>query len=124
MIHFDYFSHRTGATPIAEELPYYQAARFSGKKQAGDAYQKAQDVLWREPDCDLSVYRFILRGGTWHVLVIGDKPDDRLHVELEAILTSGTLVTLPQEVLVPFLLRRLDQIQVAPWVEHHYLEDS
>lgn len=106
------------------EVPYYQAARFAGKMQAGDSYRKAQDVIHREVDCDLSAYRFILRDAGWHVLVIGDRPEDRIHVELEAILTAGCLVTLPQEVLFPFLLRRYEQIQIAPWVEHHYSEDG
>jgi hypothetical protein len=105
------------------EALYYQAARFPNKKHAGNAYTHAQEVLRREVDCDLSTYRFVTQTG-WHVLVIGEKPEERIYLELEAILTNGTLVTLPIDVLLPFLLRRQEQIQIAPWVERHYLEDS
>jgi hypothetical protein len=106
-----------------EQIPYYQASRYPNKQAAGKAYTQAQEVLRREVDCDLSTYRFLTQSG-WHVLVIGEKPDDRIHLELEALLTTGTLVTLPFDMLLPFLLRRQEQIQIAPWVEHHYLEDD
>lgn len=62
------------------EAPYYQAARFPDKKHAGSAYTQAQEVLRREVDCDLSTYRFVTQAG-WHVLVIGEKPEDRIHLE-------------------------------------------
>ena len=103
-----------------DQLPYYQAARFSTKQQAGDAYGKAQAVLWRAVDSNLSAYRFLRNGTEWHVLVIGERPGERVHLELEAIFTTGTLVTLPSEVLLSFLARRRSQTRLGPWVEGHY----
>jgi hypothetical protein len=106
-----------------QSLPYYQAARFPNKKEAGTVYDAVQALIYADIDCDLSAYRFKLNT-TWHVVVIGEKPSDKLHVDIEAQLTNGTLVTLDSNVLYELLARRVEAIQLGPWVEGHYSEDD
>lgn len=100
-------------------LPYYQAARFKAKLEAGVVYNAVQELIHKDIDCDLSAYRF-KRETTWHVVVIGEKPSDKLHVEIEAQLTNGTLVTLDTEVLAYLMDRRGEASLLGPWVERHY----
>lgn len=102
-----------------DTLPYYQAARFKTKLEAGIVYIAVQKLIFIDTDCDLSAYRF-KRGNIWHVVVIGEKPSDKIHVDIEAQLTNGTLVTLDKDVLSELMDRRQWAIQLGPWVERHY----
>lgn len=104
---------------MAEDpLPYYQAARFANGKKAGTVYDKLQQLIFIE-DCDLSAYRFKLNN-VWHVVVIGQKPTDKIHVEVEAQLTNGTLTTLDKKLLSYLMDRRGKAIELGPWIEVHY----
>lgn len=58
--------------------------------------------------------------GGWYVVVIGEKPSDGLHVQIEAQLTNGRLVTLDHDYLLALMQRRGQAIQLGPWVEGHY----
>jgi hypothetical protein len=102
-----------------DALPYYQAARFKNKTAAGVVYDAVQELIYNDVDCDLSAYRLKLNTA-WHVIVIGEKPSDKLHVNIEAQLTNGTLVTLDSDVLHELLTRRVEAIQLGSWVEGHY----
>jgi hypothetical protein len=101
------------------DIPYYQAARFKNKSAAGAVYNVVQDLIYQDVDCDLSVYRMKLKN-VWHVIVVGEKPTDTLHVAIEAQLTNGVLVNLQEDVLLYLQGRRIEAIQIAPWVERHY----
>ena len=102
------------------ENPYYQAARFPDKEKAGATYFTIQLIIFEaQDDCDLSAYRVRLEG-MWHVVVLGEKPPDKLHVRIEAELTNGVLVTIREDALAYLLDRRAEAIQLGPWVEGHY----
>jgi len=100
-------------------LPYYQAARFKNRTAAGVVYNAVQELIYKDIDCDLSAYRFKLNT-TWHVVVIGENPSDKLLVDIEAELTNGTLITLDAGVLFELMDRRQQTIQLGEWVEGHY----
>ena len=104
------------------ENPYYLASRFPNEQIAGEVYFPLQQFIYEVKDeCDLSVYRFKSQHeGKWYVVVIGEKPPESLHVEIEARLTNGTLVTLDKDVLTYLMERRNEAIQFGPWVEAHY----
>ncbi len=56
--------------------------------------------------------------------LIGEKPSERLHVEIEAQLTNGVLVTVDSDTL-HFLMRRRGQAtKLGPWIEVHYSHDE
>src|SRR5712692_11568985 len=99
--------------------PYYQAAHFANKTQAGQVYTPLQQLVFEEQEsCDLSVYRVKITEG-WHVVVLGERPRNDLHLRIEALLTNGTLVTLRSDVLDYLQDRRAQVTQLAPWVERH-----
>ncbi len=99
---------------------YYLAARFPNKQKAGATYFPLQQMIFEARDeCDLSVYRFKLNN-VWHVVVVGEQPPQDLHQRIEAALTTGTLVSLSQDALDYLLDRRVQAIQLGPWVEGHY----
>jgi hypothetical protein len=105
----------------ASLVPYFQAARFPSKPTAAIIYLPLQRLVHDEEECDLSVYRFELPEG-WHVVVVGEKPTVMLHVQIEAILTHGTLVSLTNYPgLVDNLYARKNQMnRFGPWVELHH----
>ena len=104
---------------------YYQAARFHNKKAAGAVYSVVQDILYQNVDCDLSAFRFRLKGErTFIVVVIGEKPPDSLHIALEALLTNGVLVSLSDDQLHSLQDRRAEATQLGSWVEAHYTEEG
>ena len=100
-----------------QSAPYYQAARFANKAKAGQVYTPLQQIVFEE-DCDLSAYRLKITEG-WHVVVLGERPNDQLHQRIEALLTNGTLVTLRPDVLAYLQSRRAQATQIGPWVERH-----
>ena len=99
------------------ENPYYQAARFMNKAKAGQVYTPLQQIVFKE-ECDLSVYRFKIAEG-WHVVVLGERPNNQLQQRIEALLTNGTIVTLRPDVLDYLQSRRAQATQIGPWVERH-----
>ena len=102
--------------------PYYQAARFPTKEKAGEVYNLLQKLIFEARDeCDLSAYRIQITEG-WHVVVLGERPPDALHVQIETFLTQGTLVSLSNrpDVLQYLQHRRAQATMLAPWVEVHY----
>ena len=105
-----------------EPAPYYLAARFDNKAKAGQVYTPLQQIVFEE-DCDLSVYRFKITEG-WHVVVLGERPNDQLHQRIEALLTNGTLVNLRSDVLAYLQRRRARAEKIAPWVEVHYQHEE
>lgn len=103
-----------------ERVPYVRAARFPSERAAGRVYSQAQNALFTEPACDLSVYRFAL-DQVYHVAAVGDPPPEALDRRLSTILAAGTAVTLPPEVLGQLVARRQQQIRRSPgWMEGHY----
>ncbi len=102
------------------DYPYYLAARFQSLEKAGATYFPIQQILFEEQDeCDLSCYRLRI-GRVWHVVVLGEKPPDKLHVRIEALLTNGVLVTIPEDALAYLQDRRAEATLLGPWVEIHY----
>ena len=103
--------------------PYCQAARFSSKTAAGAVYIPLQTLVFEEQnECDLSVYRLKITEG-WHVVALGETPDDKLHLRIEALLSKGTIVNLQDErpdVIDYLQARRAQATHIAPWVEGHY----
>ncbi len=106
-----------------DAIPYYQAARFKNKSAAGAVYIVVQDLIYQNIDCDLSAYRIKLHS-VWHVIVIGEKPSERLHIAIEAQLTNGVLVTVDSDTLLFLMRRRGQAIQLGPWIEAHYSDDE
>ena len=102
------------------EIPYYQSARFPTEEKAGAVYFPLQQIIFEEQnECDLSAYRFKITEG-WHVVVLGEKPPEALHLRIEALLTNGELVSIRDDVLHYLQQRRAQATQIAPWVEGHY----
>jgi len=61
--------HDQSPNPEEETPAYGRADRFQGEKEARRSYFAAQRLI-RDPDVDLSAYRFQLNK-TWHVAVLG-----------------------------------------------------
>jgi hypothetical protein len=98
--------------------PYFKVARFSSERPAGKAYNLAQELIYRDTRCDLSVYRLQLEA-IWHVAVLGEQPQRKLQRRLEAILSTGEPTTLPEEILRELERRRAQATKLGPWVERH-----
>jgi hypothetical protein len=102
------------------DYPYYLAARFQSLEKAGETYFPIQQIIFEAKDeCDLSAYRIRIED-VWHVVVLGEKPPDELHVRIEAELTNGVLVTIREDALNYLQDRRAQAILLGPWVEAHY----
>jgi hypothetical protein len=107
--------------PPPENQPpslYLQAARFRSERKAERAYFRAQEALYKAPECDLSAYRFLLDRIS-HVAVLGAPPAEELDRAIRRILAAGEPTALPGEVLTLLLQRRAEQIRLGPWVERH-----
>jgi hypothetical protein len=98
---------------------YLQAARFRSERKAERAYFRAQEALYKAPECDLSTYRFLLERIS-HVAVLGAPPPEELDRTIRRILAAGEPTTLPDEVVEALLKRRAQQIRLGPWVERHW----
>ncbi len=104
--------------------PYYLAARFPSVEAAGAVYFPLQQMIFEAKDAiDLSAYRF-KRGGVWHVVVLGVKPPIAVHLQIEAELTRGELVSLTDDVLRYLSKRRSHATQLGSWVEGHYRHEE
>ena len=106
--------------PRAELPSYHQSARFPNERPAGKAYAKAQDLIHRRLDVDLSAYRLIVQK-RWHVAVLGDTPPSDVDKRVRQILATGEQATLPEDMLRALNHRRLLAKQMQPWVEGHYV---
>jgi hypothetical protein len=103
--------------------PYFKVARFSGERPAGQAYTQAQELIYRAPECELSVYRLQL-DATWHVAILGEQPRRTLQRRLETILSSGEPASLPEEILRELQRRRAQATKLGPWVERHLRQEN
>src|SRR5687767_13390972 len=105
--------------PLSEsenESPYLKAARFTGERPAGRAYNQLQDAIFNSPACDLSVFRLLL-SRDWHVAVIGDPPAETLDRRIRQILSRGTPASLPGQILDELYRRRTEATKLGTWVE-------
>jgi len=99
--------------------PFVLAAKFHADRPAKRAYFSIQETLYRSPDNDLSVFRFLLNRVP-HVVVLGAVPDQTLEQRLRKLLAAGDLATLPADVIATLLARRLEATGEGSWVERHY----
>ena len=106
-----------------ERPPYSRVARFPGERPAGRAYNQAQELIFRDPGCDLSVYRLQLER-IWHVAVLGEPPRADLEQRLQAILSTGEPASLPEAILSELARRRTQAIKLGPWVEGHLRQEN
>jgi hypothetical protein len=102
----------------SSEVPYLRVARFSDERPAGRAYNQLQDLIFRSPACDLSVYRLLLIRD-WHVAVLGLPPTVMLERRIGQVLSRGIPSSLPEEVLLELQRRRMAATKIGPWVERH-----
>ncbi|MBV9282506.1 MAG: hypothetical protein JOZ41_20705 [Chloroflexi bacterium] len=101
-----------------ERDPYFRARRFQREGAARRAYFATQEAIFAA-ECDLSTYRFLLRG-IWHVAVMGAEPPEELAQELKQHLRHGDPVDLPEEVRRGLSERGRQQRQSGLWSEGHY----
>src|SRR5712691_11139081 len=115
--------HAEGANPESDHapLPYYRAARFRGESVAGHAYDRAQALIYRNDEADLSVFRFHIERD-WYVALVGEKPVAALHEHITQILHTGVAVELPPPMVQVLAERRRAALKQGNWVERHYLE--
>src|SRR5215208_3191852 len=104
-------------------IPYLRVARFVGERPAGRAYTQAQELIFRDPGCDLSVYRLQLER-TWHVAILGEQPREDLEQLLRVILSTGQPASLPEAILRELTRRRAQAIKLGPWVEGHLRQEN
>src|SRR5215216_5347786 len=87
---------------------YHRAARFPNEPTSNSAYEATRAALYETP-CELSTYRTILLPDQlWHVLVLGERPDDTLLQRIDRALLRGEAVELPEEIWRAFNLRRFE----------------
>jgi hypothetical protein len=105
-----------------EQLPdYRKVARFPDEPTSNTAYEQTRDIIHEAP-YDLSLYRTVLMPNVrWHVLVLGQTPDETVRGHIDQALMSGEAVELPEEVWRAFNLRRLEQSGKGSWVEKRHL---
>jgi len=103
-----------------EHPPHFlRVARFSGERPAGRAYNQLQEAIFRSPECELSVFRFVLER-EWHVSVLGDPPAETLERRIRQVLSRGVPASLPEEILAELQRRRAAATEIGPWVEGRY----
>lgn len=108
------------STPEQRQSVYALACQFSSEVSAEQAYFTVQGIIYANK-CDLSAFRFFnLPDASWHVVVVGRVPPKHIAEQIQAKLTDGTPITLPNELIGELLERRAEQTRLAPWVERHY----
>src|SRR3954463_13808217 len=100
--------------PPAELPAYHQTARYPNERPAGKAYEKAQALIYKRPDVELSTYRLIYQK-RWPVSVLGEVPAAEVDRRVRRILSNGEQATLPDDVLTALNHRRLLAKQIQPW---------
>jgi hypothetical protein len=102
---------------------FYLAATFSNMEQAGRAYTPIQELLRRNTDTDLSVFRVQLSGRPF-VVVLGVQPPAPILDRIKNALALGTMAPLPAAA-VDWLLERREQRPVQTgFSERHYTPDA
>ena len=102
-----------------QATPYHLAAWFTEEQAAGAAYSQVQDLIFSAPDCEVSAYRFHIKG-VWDVAVVGVSPDEELGQELAITLAPGTHILLDAEILNFLQHRRETEGNQGTWVERHH----
>ena len=113
-------SEQSNGNKEKDPEPYARAARFPDRRSAGRTYNRLQRLV-HESDAELSAFRFQL-SDLWHVAAVGPAvPAASLAKRVEALLSPGEAVELPEAVLR--LLLELRQRALRPgttWMEGHY----
>lgn len=102
----------------SEPVPYHKTSRFPGERPAGRVYDRLQEMIYRAPACDLSVYRLQLNR-IFHVTVLGQLPPEDLDRRITQLLARGEATALPPDALAALVERRRQAARIAPWVERH-----
>jgi hypothetical protein len=110
-------TERETEPPLLPE-PYYRAARFRQEAASLQAYQNLESLFFREA-CELSAYRF-LWDQRWHVAAVGSEPHPQLQGRVDAILSVGHSIPLPEEILQELARRRAQHTKQGPWIERHF----
>lgn len=98
---------------------YYQAARFDAELSAAQAYMWAQELIFKDTESNLSVFRLQI-DRAWHVAALGEPPAPEIDIALAQILSAGELVELPPQA-ISFLQERRNKLSKGTsWVEGHY----
>ena len=109
--------------------PYYLAATFRTRDEAQEPYTRAQQMIERDEDVELSAYRFERRPHDpkqqplprpWYVVVLGDAPPEPIQQQFQDILGAGELTQLSLETIVTLAKRRESETQKGSWVEGHH----
>lgn len=98
--------------------PYYRAARFVSERAAGRAYFRTQRLVYNS-NCELSCFRFQL-DGIYHVAILGEPPPKKLEQRLQRLLSNGSLVLLPPDILSRLFERRAEAARQGEWIERHF----
>lgn len=107
-----------GESNKEQEQPFFRAVKYEREVVAARTYFQVQEIVF-DSDCDLSVYRFQLRGIS-HVAILGAKPPLEVDAKLQSTMKDGVPVALPSEVVKALLKRRSQATNMGPWVERHY----
>lgn len=113
-------------TPEQEPEPYYLAARFATKQEAAVPYYAVQEMTKE----GVSGYRFMRQweepsNKPWYVVVIGERPSERVHKKLQEALSMGEMTSLPEQGVRFLMLRRVTEtVKGGSWVEKHYGEEG
>ena len=101
-----------------EHPAYLRIVRFRRDAAAKRVYTQVQEAI-RNAECDLSVYNLLFNGEPT-VVVLGDAPPADLDERLRKMLSAGTPVQLPPDVIVMLTQRSIEERRKAPWTEGHY----
>jgi hypothetical protein len=105
-----------------EALPaYHQAACFHDEQSSQVSYDQAQQTIYEAP-CNLATYRLLLMpDNLWHVVVLGECPAEEVHQRLTDTLSTGELVSVPNDLLIALNTHRRAQPTQNSWAEQHNL---
>lgn len=96
---------------------YHRAARFPDESTSEHAYGHVRRLL-HDNEWELSAFRTLLLPEVlWYVLVLGRTPSEEFQEQIATAVATGEEVILPEEVLIAFNRRRIEQITNGPWVE-------
>ncbi len=105
----------------AADALYVLAARFTTEPPSQRAYTRLQETIFG-PDCNLSAYRFYLTDA-WHAAVLGEQPPEMVDHQLRLILAAGEPTTLPADVLLFLLGRRIQVVEQGRRPQRHIFRD-
>lgn len=103
-------------TQEQEQYPFHTAARFPNESRAGRAYFRIQELILRNRDVDLSVFRIQL-DKIYHVALVGETPPQPVADRIQRILASGEAVTLAANLVRALARRKAQASSIGPWVE-------